>query len=59
MRDELFDRDYQAGRAKLNAGIDRGIARIARSVGDSFKLLHDIQWNAPWNAKAKRRAGRA
>lgn len=59
MRDELFDRDYQAGRAGLNASIDRAIAGIARSVGTSFKLLHDIQWNAPWQAKTKRRAGRA
>lgn len=59
MRDEIFDRDYAAGRAELNAGIDRAIARIARSVGDSFTLLHDIQWNAPWHAKSKRRAGRA
>jgi hypothetical protein len=59
MRDEIFDREYEAGRAELNAGIDRAIAGIARSVGDSFKLLHDVQWNAPWHGKAKRRAGRA
>ena len=59
MRDELFDRDYQAGRAELNAGIDRAIAGIGRSLGDSLKLLHHIEWSAPWQAKTKRRAGRA
>jgi hypothetical protein len=59
MRDELFDRDYQAGRAELNAGIDRAIANIGKSLGDSLKLLHHIEWSAPWNAKTNRRAGRA
>ena len=59
MRDELFDRDYQAGRAELNAGIDRAVARIGRSLGDSLKVLHRIEWNAPWQAKTKRHAGRA
>jgi hypothetical protein len=59
MRDELLDRDYQAGRAELNAGIDRAIANIGRSLGDSLKLLHRIEWSAPWHPKTKRRAGRA
>ena len=59
MRDELFDRDYQSGRAELNAGIDRAVAEIGRTVGDSLKVLHHIEWSAPWNARTKRRAGRA
>ena len=59
MRDELFDRDYQAGRAELNAGIDRAIANIGRSLGDSLKVLHRIEWNAPWQAKTGGRTGRA
>lgn len=58
MRDELFDRDYQAGRAELNAGIDRALANIGRSVGDSLQVLHRIEWNAPWKAKSDRRTGR-
>jgi len=28
MRDEIFDRDYQAGRDALNDGIDRLISRL-------------------------------
>ena len=58
MRDEIFDRDYQAGRAELHAGIDRAVANIGRSLGDSLKVLHRIEWNAPWR-KTSRRAGRA
>ena len=59
MRDELFDRDYQAGRAELNAGIDRAISAIGHSLGDSLKVLHRIEWSAPWRAKPGRRTGRA
>ena len=59
MRDEIFDRDYQAGRDEFHAGIDRAIANIGRSVGESFKVLHRIQWSAPWHARTDRRAGRA
>ena len=59
MRDELFDRDYQAGRAELHAGIDRAIANFGRSLGESFEALHRIQWSGPWQAKTDRRAGRA
>ena len=58
MNDELFDRDYQAGRAELNAGIDRAIAGIGRTLGDSLNVLHRIEWNAPWQAKSSR-IGRA
>ena len=59
MRDELFDRDYQAGRAELNAGIDRAIAGVRRSLSDSLKVLHRLEWDAPWQTKTNRRAGRA
>jgi hypothetical protein len=59
MRDEIFDRDYQSGRAELHAGIDRAIANIGRSLGDSLKVLHRIEWSAPWQAKPGRRTGRA
>ena len=58
MRDELFDRDYQAGRAELHAGIDRAIAGIGRTLGASLKVLHRLEWNAPWRGKSKR-IGRA
>ena len=53
MVDEIFDRGYQAGRADLNAGIDRLFAAIGRELGKSFKALHRIEWSAPWAAKSK------
>ena len=54
MVDEMFDRTYQAGRADLNAGIDRAIARLGRTLGDSLKVLHRIEWSAPWQREVNR-----
>ena len=53
MMDEIFDRTYQAGRADLNAGIDRGLAKLGRTLNDSFEVLHRIEWSAPWNPPKK------
>ncbi len=58
MIDEHFDRNYQAGRAELNAGIDRLFARAARGVAGAFKALNRIEYDAPWTARSKRRAKR-
>ena len=51
MIDEIFDRTYQPGRAELNAGIDRSIERIARSVGPALDALYRIQFSAPWKKR--------
>ena len=54
MRDELYDRDYQAGRDALHDGIDR----LIRATMDTFRTIAAIQFDAPWNARdAKRRGG--
>jgi len=53
MMDEIFDRTYQAGRADLNAGLDRGFSRIGSTIGKSLKVLHRIEWSAPWNSNSK------
>ena len=53
MMDEIFDRNYQAGRAQFNADIDRGLARVSKVLGTSFKALHRVQWSAPWAANSK------
>lgn len=53
MVDELFDRDYQAVRASLNGSLSSGFARLARSMGESFKVLHRIEWSAPWARASK------
>jgi hypothetical protein len=53
MIDEIFDRNYQQGRASLNRGIVDGFSRLSRTLGDSFTVLHRIEWNAPWQAQSK------
>ena len=50
MIDEIFDRQYQAGRAELNAGIDRAVAHVGRSILTTFEALQRVQFAAPWRA---------
>ncbi len=57
MVDEIYDRTYQSGRADLNAGIDRAVLRIGKAlsetIGTSLKVLHRVEWSAPWAPKTK------
>ena len=55
MMDEIFDRQYQAGRADLNAGIDRAFGTMSRELGKSLKAIHRFEWSAPWLAPAAKR----
>ena len=57
MRDEIFDREYQLSRNALNDGIDR----LVHGVGQSMRVLHKIQFDAPWkrSAPAKQRRAKA
>ena len=48
MIDEIFDRDYQAGRAALNASLNRAGHDLARTIGDGLRVLHRLEWTAPW-----------
>ena len=58
MIDEIFDRQYQSGRAKMNAGIDRLFGSIGRELGKSLNAVHRFEWNAPWaNAKKVSKKG--
>jgi hypothetical protein len=50
MHDEIYDREYQAGRAELHAGIDRAVLAVGRSLATTFDAIHDIQFAAPWKA---------
>jgi hypothetical protein len=54
MVDEIFDRHYQAGRDELNAAIASGFGSLARAVGNAFKVLNKIEYQAPWAATSKR-----
>jgi hypothetical protein len=53
MVDEIFDRQYQSGRADLHAGLDRAFAALGRSIIGGFEALNRIQFAAPW-ASARR-----
>lgn len=55
MRDEIFDREYQAGRAALNDGIDR----LIDGAGKALRVLYAIQFNAPWERDVPAKPGRA
>ena len=48
MVDEIFDRNYQQGRAELHAGLASAFGRIASSVSNTLKALHRVEWSAPW-----------
>lgn len=51
MMDEIFDRQYQAGRNELNAGLDRAFSAIGREVGKGLAAAHRFEWSAPWARK--------
>ena len=48
MNDQIFDREYQAGRADLNDGI----SRLIDGIGQALRVLHKINFDAPWKQKA-------
>lgn len=54
MVDEIFDRAYRDSRGELNASLAGVFAGIGRTLGESFKVLHRIEWSAPWEQKSKR-----
>jgi hypothetical protein len=55
MNDQIFDREYQAGRDALNDGI----SRLIRSAGQSMRVLNKIQFDAPWKRSAPAKQSRA
>ena len=61
MVDEKYDRDYQAARENLNAGIDRTLVAISRFVATTGRAIHKFEFDAPWNqpAATRKRAKRA
>jgi hypothetical protein len=54
MADQLFDRDYQAGRAALNAGIGALAARLTHAAAAAFDALNRAQFSAPWSLPRSR-----
>jgi hypothetical protein len=56
MIDEIFDRAYRDGRADLNASLAGAFTGSGKAIGDSFHVLHRIEWSAPWEQKQTKRA---
>ncbi|HEY7005106.1 MAG TPA: hypothetical protein VH392_01345 [Sphingomicrobium sp.] len=56
MIDEIYDRSYRAGRDQLNAALLAGLTGLGRSVGNAFKVLNRIEYDAPWTARKSRLA---
>ena len=54
MVDEIFDRQYQAGRADVNRTILTIAGKLGKSIGDAFKVLNRIEYSAPWTGKPRR-----
>ena len=54
MIDELFDRSYRDGRARLNASLATGLSRLTETVMNAFDVLNRIEYQAPWTARPKR-----
>ena len=54
MVDEIFDRGYQAARGNLNSNLSEDFSGISHTLGDSLRVLHRIEWSAPWAAHKKR-----
>jgi len=48
MNDQIFDREYQAGRTALNDGL----SKLIHGAGQSLLMLHKIQFDAPWKQSA-------
>jgi hypothetical protein len=57
MIDEIFDRQYRAGRAQLNASLGNALSRLGEAIGNAFAVLQRIEYSEPW--KVKRRPARA
>ena len=56
MVDEIFDREYQAGRLDLNSGIGSLLGRLRDAIAPAFIAMHRIEWDAPWTPNPDRKA---
>ncbi|HEX8840478.1 MAG TPA: hypothetical protein VF750_08440 [Sphingomicrobium sp.] len=54
MIDQIFDRQYQAGRIALNQSILGLVRRFREASLNAFNVLNRIEYSAPWAAPVKR-----
>ena len=55
MQEHFYDRYYQAGRADLHAGLDRGLEKLGHALSTTFNAIHRIQFAAPWQKVERRK----
>ena len=53
MIDELFDRQYRAGRDQLNSAIVGFFRSTSEAILNPFRVLNRIEYSAPWTIKQK------
>jgi hypothetical protein len=54
MIDEIFDRNYQAGRSQMNAAMAGAVRRLGNAIDNAFNVLHRVEYDAPWLARRRR-----
>ncbi len=54
MADEIFDREYQSGRASLHDGIDALMRHVRDAIAPIFIAMRRIEWDAPWDRATAR-----
>ena len=52
MIDQIYDRQYQAGRAHLHDGIDRLVNKVSASLAETFRAVERVQFDAPWKSRS-------
>jgi hypothetical protein len=46
--DQIFDRNYQHGRADLNAALVGALKHVGNVLDEAFAALNRIEYSAPW-----------
>jgi len=54
MIDQLFDQQYQSGRAQLNSALLNGFRGLTAATRNAFEVLNRIEYDAPWAANRNR-----
>ena len=56
MIDQIYDRDFQAGRAELNKGLIAFAHGLRNAIAPALSAVHHFEWDAPWNVRQNTKA---
>lgn len=51
MIDQLYDRQYRAARASINADIGHSLRALVKAASNAFRILNRIEYSAPWTER--------